>query len=597
MTGFFCFHNIVRADSIVRNMLRRGLIIWVLIQLGVGFAAQAEPLPAQIAPGMKIRSIKIIVRDVFEGEKLAKFYETANSLKSSTKTAVVKRELLFKEGDEYDPFVIEESERNLRSLPFLRKISIVPVPDGDAVDVVVSVQDTWTLFPLINANIGGANKKSVGIAEKNLLGYGKRVEALYADDEGRQKIEGVVEDPRVMGTYQRVLLGHFQRSDGFHSVASYGRPFRSLLEPTSWNVDAEGFDLVDRLFENNDERYIFRHRRQAVQGGYTFSHGNPEVLLQRFTVGYDYSRDIFKDATDSDFDEANVDFEGVSRDHSLLAENRTFSGPFIGFQLIQPDFISLNYIDRFERVEDFNLGNEFDSHIGFAPDVLGSDNDTLLVSISDSDGMRTGSHAFLRGEIGVSGRVDQHETDNTIIHMDLKYYNVLGSRYLSDFYLGRHTIASSLLVDWGENLDKDKELLLGATDGLRGYKDRTFTGDQRIIFNLEDRFHVVEDFAKLVSIGGAVFFDAGGTGSSGLADIVSDDLFSDVGFGFRFGVPRASGGAVIRFDIAFPLRDGPDGTDKYQPRFLITTGGAFNARLRSEVPTLQATTTSMNFSR
>src|SRR5690606_35674414 len=139
-------------------------------------------------------------------------------------------------------------------------------------------------------------------------------------------------------------------------------------------------------------------------------------------------------------------------------------------------------------------------------------------------------------------------------------------KFLGDVYIGKHTIATSLAADWGEDFDKDVELLLGAREGLRGYEDRTFTGDQRLVLNLEDRFHLVEDVYRLVSIGGAFFFDVGGTSRSGFGDIIKDNLYSNVGFGLRFGLTRSSGGAVVRVDVAFPLRDGPDGSEVGEPR-------------------------------
>ena len=35
-------------------------------------------------------------------------------------------------------------------------------------------------------------------------------------------------------------------------------------------------------------------------------------------------------------------------------------------------------------------------------------------------------------------------------------------------------------------------------------------------------------------------------------------------------------------DLAFPFRDGPDGTDDWEPRLLVSAGQIFGARLRSE---------------
>ncbi|MCB0324797.1 MAG: hypothetical protein KDD69_14540 [Bdellovibrionales bacterium] len=543
-----------------------------------------------------IRSIQIEVREIFDESNLGFFYDSVNSLKASTKEEVIRRELLLKEGEPFDDFLLDESERNLRSLPFLRRISITPLRDGPYVDLLVSVQDTWTLFPFITLSSGGGtSRQAVGVTEGNLLGYGKRLELLVADDEGREKIEGVWDDRRLLGTYHRLTLGQFIRSDGERTAFSVGRPFRSLVEPTAWSLNSDYFDLVGRLFEAGDERYIFRQRHTSVAGGYTISKGDPEELLRRYTFGYEYLDDDFSQADEQDFEDINLDPASVTQDPSLLADDRQFSGPFVAYQQIEPDFLSINFVDRFERVEDFNLGNELNLRLNAAPDLFGSRRDTWLVRASDSDGWRITPTSFIRGEVAVSSRYQSGGFDNSLIEGVVKYYNILGAKFIGDTYIGKHTIASSLSVDWGEDLDRDVELLLGARDGLRGYQDRTFTGDQRLVLNLEDRFHLVEDVYKLVSIGGAFFLDAGGTSRSGLADIVKDNLYADVGFGLRFALTRSSGGAVVRIDFAFPLRDGPDGSGVGEPRILFTSGTLFGARLPSERLSSQAEAVSAGF--
>ena len=232
----------------------------------------------------------------------------------------------------------------------------------------------------------------------------------------------------------------------------------------------------------------------------------------------------------------------------------------------------------------------------FASKALGSIRDTLLFSFNDSDGMRISPTSFIRGEIGGSARLSGSKgSSNKLAYARLRYYSILGSQYLGDFYIGKHTLASSLNVLYGNELDRDVEFLLGARNGLRGYEDRTFTGDQRLLFNLEDRFYLVEDVFRLISIGGVLFFDAGGTSTQGFGDIIDDNLYADIGFGFRFGLTRSSGGSVLRLDFAFPLRDGPDGSGAFEPRVLITSGQAFTARLPSERNASKASTVRSGF--
>ena len=166
------------------SSLSAQLVVWCLTLCTV-VAATAEHAPQQLRTPTEteytIRNVEIRVSDIFDEPDLPAFYEAANDLKIETRRDVVRRELLFREGDKYDPFAIEESIRNLRTLNFLRKVSIVPTFEGQYVDLRVTVQDTWTLIPQVSLSSGGGDSNTVfGLSESNILGYGKRVEVLLS---------------------------------------------------------------------------------------------------------------------------------------------------------------------------------------------------------------------------------------------------------------------------------------------------------------------------------------------------------------------------------------------------------------------------------
>lgn len=531
-----------------------------------------------------IRSIQIEVREVFDEPDLALFYRAANSVKVSTKENVVRRELLFKEGDVLDQFLLEESERNLRALSFLRKVEIIRHPDGEYVDLLVRVQDAWTILLQAGGNLGGGNNsQSVGITEGNLLGYGKRVELLAANDEGREKYQSVWDDPRVMGTYQRLLMGYFDRSDGYQAVGFYGRPYRSLTDKDSWKTFLEDSDTVGRLFELGSERYIFRQRHEQWGASYSAAFGDPESLRRRLSLGYEHVNDTFKNATLSDFQDIDLDPSTVSHDQSLLPEDREFNGPVFGYDQVTPDYISLNYLDRFERVQDLNLGLERSIRVQWAPEDFGSTQTTYLVNFNERRGVLFDPTSFLRGELGLSSRYENGAFKNSLIRAESKYYNIFPPSYISGLFIGKHTLASAFYLNYGKDFDLDRELTLGVENGLRGYENRTFAGDKLFLFTLEDRVHFVEDIFKLVSLGAAAFFDAGGTTRDDLGDLVQRRIYTDAGVGLRFGFPRSQGGGVLRVDLAFPLRDGPDGdTERFKPLLFVSTGQSFTSFLSAE---------------
>jgi hypothetical protein len=531
-----------------------------------------------------IRNITVQVRDIFDGDELAAIYRGVNSLKINTKQSLVKRELLFKEGDHYNQFRVDESARNLRRLSFIGNIKITPKFDGDFVDIEVSVQDNWTLVPQLSFSSGGgsSDQKSIGLSEGNVLGYGKRAEVLLAEDEGRRKLEGVWDDIRFNSTFERLLLGAFDRSDGYRLVGLYGRPFRTLVDKDSWSSYGDVSDTVGRLFEGGSESYIFRQKYKQFGARYTYAFGDPSVWLRRFSVGYEYEQYLFQTAVDADFEDIGLDQAGISRDPSRLAKDRKFSAPFLALESIIPDYFSSNYIDRFEWVEDLNLGQEIGFRGGFASKALGSDADTFLPNLSYRRGLRFDPKQFMRWEFGGASRMDSQGVDNSVVRGELKYFNLLGDKEICGLWIGNHTIAASFALDYANDLDRNQQLLLGVENGLRGFDSREFAGNKRLLLNVEDRFHLVSNVFQFMSFGGAFFFDVGGASYRQLHNLVQSELYPSAGLGMRIAFPKSSGGNVLRIDIAFPLRASPDEDNSFQPRLVISSGQAFSARLRAE---------------
>ena len=233
-------------------------------------------------------------------------------------------------------------------------------------------------------------------------------------------------------------------------------------------------------------------------------------------------------------------------------------------------------------------------------EFLGSDQNTLLYSANRSWGWRYGVGTFLRAEAGFGGRLEERTglADN-LIRGELKFYHVLGSRELVGLPLGKHTLASAFFIDYGADIDRDRQFALGSDNALRGYKSRAFVGDKRLAINLEDRIHMVEDvFYRLLDIGAVIFADVGGASYSNFGELVSNELYADVGVGLRFSFPRSSGGQrVLRLDVAFPLRNGPDGSAAFEPRITFGTGQLFSARLRSEQLGVQNAAVGVGFDR
>lgn len=572
------------------------LISVVLIPLSsYGASGDDEGIKNPECNGEIIRNITIQIEDVFQDPELEWFYRSVNDLKVNTKTSVIDRELLFSEGEACDSFRLQETQRVLRELKYLRRIRIIPKVDGSFVDILVQAQDTWTLLPQISFSSGtGTNSREFGIVESNIMGHGKRGEFLYKDEDNRQTIEAVYQDPRVWGSDMQLLLALFDRNDGQRGQFQFGKPFRSLYDKESWSTKALSGDTVGRLFANGDERFIFQQDRLDLEGKYTFSSGEAKEMVSRYSIGYRYEDSKFAPPSLEDYENLDIPVEQAPFVPELLAEDRKFSGPLLSYSYVKPEYISRNYIDRFDREQDFNLGPDFAVTTHLVGEALGSDGDYLIASVNRASGYSFSPSSFYIGELGASTRFGSSEFENTLLRGEAKFFYVMGPLSVYELSLGRHTFATGLSIDYGIDLDLDREFLLGADSGLRGYEAKTFHGDKRLIYNAEQRVHIADDLLKLVSVGAAAFFDAGASTTGNGWDLVGDRLFADVGIGLRLAFPRSSGGRVLRIDLAFPLREYED-DNRFELRLIFAGGQIFSSLPRSESLGDEAANVSVGF--
>src|SRR5262249_61989789 len=110
-----------------------------------GGAGRATPQEA-----LRIGEIRINSPDVFSPEEAGRgwFYRAANTIHVETRPDVIRKLLLFQSGDVYDRLLLEQTERNLRALRFIKSASVTAGPPHDGlVDVDVVTPDSWTPHP------------------------------------------------------------------------------------------------------------------------------------------------------------------------------------------------------------------------------------------------------------------------------------------------------------------------------------------------------------------------------------------------------------------------------------------------------------------
>jgi hypothetical protein len=524
----------------------------LLVGAAVGAAGQEPTQPVTTPPvtlerkastetigGVVIERLNVFDPKV-PGEGIWPF-RLANKIHFTTREEVVRRELLQKPGEPYSRLRALESERNLRGLGFFRRADITPVPRADGTtELHVRTQDAWTTNVQFSFGTeGGDNFFTYGASEDNVLGRGKSIGFLHSQVGPRITNTVSYRDPRFLGSRFRLTPYYTSTNRGDTVGTEVIQPFFSLATPQAmgwyWNRSID--ESILRRDGEDFSKFLLANR--TVSAGWGHKIPSEAALVQRVEGGWYSQRDVFH----------ALGGETVA---GTLPADRELSGPVFGYSLVEPRYIKETYVNRMERVEDFNLGNELSVYGGYMGTALGSDRDRLIYNVSDQQGLFILPGRFALCQVGVMGRAANGKPDNTLLYTNLNLF-------WKSTWLYPQTWVAHFEANSGRSLDRENQLILGGNNGLRGYKNFSFTGGRSLLMNLENRFFFPGEFFHLVRFGGAAFFDSGTVVPEG-SGFSFRRFKSDVGLGLRFASTRSQTGEVVRLDVAYALNAGPGGS-------------------------------------
>ncbi len=495
----------------------------------IGCASLFAQVPAARSP-LPIGNIEIVNHEVFDepDDGIAMPYRIANKIHVQTRNVVVERELLFKTGDTLDRELIEQTERNLRALTFLRDAQVETIEadgDGDGrpdrVDVRVSTWDRWSLSPRVDfQQVHDRTIWEAGVSEKNLFGLGKAITVTHRTNLDRTSDRVTYLDPQLVGSRVSMVASGSKLSDGDEVLLLLNRNYLSLRDPWSWTAGGGSFSRTDPIFHDGLETNRIRHRGQWAD----------------LAVG----RAIYQS------EQRAVRLHGAYRlrEERVGAEGRDFGIAEVGLRSVSHRFVRLTHVSQFERNEDFNLGADSFATIGLSTKALGGGvNRAAFVAVGHVQGIPLGMGHFVIAEGRFDGRYERGEWRNAL--------TTFRARYLRK-HATRHAFVSRIAYQRGRNLDPEIQLLLGVENGLRGYPVRQFDGNQLLLLSAEERWFVADDVGQLFSLGVAGFIDSGFVWSEEQS-FDFGDLKTAVGVSLLLGSNRLSSRGGIRVDVGYGL--------------------------------------------
>ncbi len=510
----------------------------------------ARQVDLVIPDGARIGQIRIVRRPIFDvsdPEQDNFLYRTLNALNTPTWKSALRAQLVFEEGDVYEPEMIAESERVLRQREYLTAAWVgVTRVCGDELEVSVLVRDTWTLLPTVGGSrSGGENTTNTGISDPNFFGSGKSVGISYTRDPDRTETSVDFDDPNVLGSHWLTGFSYDDRSDGRGRSAYLERPFYS--ERTQWRFGLRGVDDVREQSRFVGAESIADYRRSqefvSIDVGWRLAERNNRQL--RLLAGFSYDALEFERLPD----EPNLD---------ELPDNRTLSYPWLGFDYRENRFREMTNLTRLQRVEDVRDGFVWRTELGYSSPGLGATEDRVVLNMDFEDALLATDTNYARYGFSQSGsyRLDENRVENLQGTLNLEYFHG-GSVRWNSWY-------TNLSITAARHLTVDQQLLIGGENGLRGYPSDYQQGNRRALWTLERRYFPDWHPFKLFRLGGVLFTDVGRAWfDDGRNSGPDDGILKDVGFGLRLASSRIEVQRMLHLDFAFPL-DGDDSIDEVQ---------------------------------
>ena len=487
---------------------------------------------------LRIGTITIERDDVFSAEESSRGwpYHLVNGLHKTTREDVIRRFLLFEEGDAYDPELLENSERNLRALGFLKSASVTVGPPHDGVvDVTVSTHDAFTLQVGLSAGqVGGRLVGGVRLGEHNLMGSGRELTVGYGQDTQRTFRSVEFRDPALLTSYGMGHVLYAKNSDGSAMVLEYQRPFYSVLTP--WAIGASAGDVVehDFIYESAEPVSTYQRELREFAGGYSIAAWRMPRAAVHLGLGVDWRDEWFRPL--------------AGHEQDVRPDNRMFHYVYAEAELVHDDYVKLDYVDRDLRVEDFSLGRHLVLRFGVSPAAFSVPRTTEMARLQWDEGWRLGPTSILQAAVSFTSRLDQGRAENAILDGRLLFIRRFDTAL-------PQALVSRLEYTQGWNLDLDTQFFADGASGLRAYRLYAFEGDRRILWNVEHRVYSGHELFQVVSPGAAVFFDAAAIAPKGSPMGIK----MDAGFGLRFAVTRAASVPILRIDVGYAFQPDPKG--------------------------------------
>lgn len=523
----------------------------------VRLALEKRKLELEDAPEGRVLG-KIHVYNLAVFGRAEGFLRLINFLHITTREQVIRREVLMDPGELWDQDLVDETQRAIKDPLFTSLVVVLPVRNADPskFDLLVVTRDIWSLrmnstFEYLQGTVTGLR---LSVAENNILGLRKHGAFAFNMGQGNFTLGPQFVDKAVLGTRLQlsavanlIFSRKSQEFEGTSSDFNLTYPLWSLRQKWGAGLSMSHFDSTIRFFrgtklepydnpdtdeiETIDRTYHFTTLGTEASGVRSFG----TKIKHRVSLGHALSvrRPSFV------FDFSGTDADRVAFERDVFPRSERASSLFVKYLLFTPRYVVYRNLSSYDLAEDVRLGPQISVGTSAALKVIGSERNFYRANLSAAYVLDLAGDGFLRVASAASTRLQEKEFIDSVVTSEAK---IATPRIGNTFRLVAQARIDALLRE-GNN----GRLALGGESGLRGYVISEFTGQRRIMTNVELRSMPVK--VLFTRVGGLLFWDMGHAADT-LGDLRPKH---DLGFGLRPLIPQLQA-IVFRLDWAIPLQ-------------------------------------------
>jgi len=420
--------------------------------------------------GKKIRNINLKRLDVF-GTNIdnpvpvdhTKVENILNRTHVNTNERIIRKNLLFSEGDIISPLVLSDNERILRQLPYIvdARIIVVPVSDEEA-DILVITKDVYSLGA--SYSYQGLKSGAVSVFEKNIFGIGHELgfeipfDSKYQDSPGfgiHYSVNNLLKSFININTY--FLKGLGEKTYGF----SLNRKLVSSSTKYAYGISVQQMYKTEDLNNTLTTPQPLKYNMQDYFLSRSFLI-NPESVT-RIIIGARFTN--------------NNIFERPVTPPEYYPHLDSYKRYLGSLAFSKQKYYKTNLIYGYGRTEDIPYGMLLRVTAGREDNEF---KERTYLGTEVAFGKSSKKLGYFYSSAGLGSYFKQSKTEQGILSLKMNYFSNLVT-------LGRNMIRNFVYVDYTRGFDRyAKEFITFQTEnGFSGFRNDSVRGNQRFSLSIE----------------------------------------------------------------------------------------------------------------